>query len=232
MKNPRGFLSTFSGTVLGALTMLLSPACFAQETALDVQSIMHDTQQMKYEGHQMVMAWWIPEQYWQATFAVSGKLTKGQIANFIKTVRASTLVVVVRSNFDAHGNSTFEDEDSLRSTISLIDTNRIHYAPIENADLNKEMQQFLGLMKPILANMLGPLGKNLDFFVFPSVGKSGQAIADARKEGVFFVAIGEDRFKWRLPLGSVLPPKTCPTCTEVLSGAFKFCPYDGTPLDK
>jgi hypothetical protein len=231
MKTLSGLFSRFFIAAFVGLSLFLSLPGFASDPPLDLQSILHDTQQIKYEGHQMIMAWWVPEQYWRASLARSSRLTKSQIASFLQTVKPYTVVIVVRGTFDPHGNSTFEDEDSLRSTISLIDTNRVHYAPIDNLDLNKGMQAFLTAMKPILANMLGSLGKNFDFFVFTAVGKNGKLIADARQEGVFSVAIGEDQFRWRLPLGSVLPPKTCPKCTEVLSGAYKFCPYDGTPLD-
>lgn len=86
------------------------------------------------------------------------------------------------------------------------------------------------MMKPLFANMLGPMGQNMVFFLFPSNNKEGQKIADSKKEGSFSVEMGEREFRWRLPLGSLLPPKICPTCGEKLSGAYKFCPWDGTKL--
>jgi hypothetical protein len=44
------------------------------------------------------------------------------------------------------------------------------------------------------------------------------------------VKMGEKEFHWRLPLGSLLPPKICPKCGETFSGAYKFCPWDGSTL--
>jgi len=88
------------------------------------------------------------------------------------------------------------------------------------------------MIKPVIVNTLGPLGQNMHFFLFPAKNKSGRNIADAKKGGVFSVRLGEREFKWRLPLGSLLPPKICPRCGEKLSGAYKYCPYDGTPLKK
>jgi len=63
-----------------------------------------------------------------------------------------------------------------------------------------------------------------------SAASAGRRIADAKEEGSFAVLIGEKKYRWKLPLGSLLPPKTCAECGEELSGAFKFCPYEGTKL--
>jgi len=78
--------------------------------------------------------------------------------------------------------------------------------------------------------MLGPTGQNTHFFLFPAKNEKGQKIAEAKKEGTFSVELNEREFSWRLPLSSLLPPKICPTCGEKLSGAYKFCPWDGSKL--
>ena len=61
------------------------------------------------------------------------------------------------------------------------------------------------MMKPIFVNMLGPMGQNMHFFLFPAKDKSGNLIADAKNEGSFTVKLADRPFKWRLPLGSILP---------------------------
>jgi hypothetical protein len=78
--------------------------------------------------------------------------------------------------------------------------------------------------------MLGALGRNMNFFVFPGVRANGRPIADAKQEGSFKVVLGEQEFRWRLPLSSLLPPKICPKCHETDKGAWKFCPWCGTAL--
>jgi hypothetical protein len=60
--------------------------------------------------------------------------------------------------------------------------------------------------------------------------ETGRNISDATKEGVYYIEVGEKEFRWKLPLGSLLPPKICPVCKEKLSGAYKYCPWDGTKL--
>lgn len=86
------------------------------------------------------------------------------------------------------------------------------------------------LVKPLLVGAVGPLGENINFFVFSGSKKDGERICDPLKEGACEVDVGERVFKWRLPLGSLLAKQRCPVCGETLSGAYKFCPYDGTKL--
>ena len=74
------------------------------------------------------------------------------------------------------------------------------------------------------------MGENIHFYVFPGGNKDGTRIGDPTKEGACEMSVGERTFKWKLPLGSLLPQQKCPTCGETLSGAYKFCPYDGTKL--
>lgn len=86
------------------------------------------------------------------------------------------------------------------------------------------------MMGPVLVNMLGPMGQNMHFFLFSSKKKNGQEIAVAKREGAFSVKLDKREFKWRLPLGSLLPPKVCPIDGEKLNGAWKFCPWHGVAL--
>ncbi len=86
------------------------------------------------------------------------------------------------------------------------------------------------MMSIPLTTILGPLGQNMHFIVFPSKNIKGQYIADVTKEGTFVVQLGETEFTWRLPLSSLVPPKICPVDGEKMSGAWKFCPWHGTKL--
>jgi hypothetical protein len=63
-----------------------------------------------------------------------------------------------------------------------------------------------------------------------SAANAGRRIADAKKEGSFSVLIGEKKYRWKLPLRPRRQGRACIECGEELSGAFKFCPYDGTKL--
>ena len=74
------------------------------------------------------------------------------------------------------------------------------------------------------------MGRSMSFCVFSSKTSSRQVLGKASGPGRFSLKLPDRQFHWRLPLGSLLPEKSCTKCGEQLSGAFAFCPYDATPL--
>jgi len=203
---------------------------FAQGEQVDINALIQETQKRSDKPSEMTFVWWIPEEYWRASFAQNPNMTPTQIEDFIKVFRPYTIVAVVDGAMGTYGTVKYKTEAEIRADILIIDDRRNTYLPVTEAEINADAQGFLAAMKPMLANALGPIGQNMYFFLFPAQDKEGQGIADAKKEGTFSVELGQRQFHWKLPLGSLLPPKICPTCKEKVNGAYKFCPWDGTPL--
>jgi hypothetical protein len=178
----------------------------------------------------MVLAWWTPKEFWQATISQDSMITKAGIEEFMKVLRPYTIIAVIDGKMGAFGGITYKSEADIRSSTFIRDSHGTVYPPLSEDKIDINAKNFLSMMKPILANMLGPMGQNTHFFLFPAENKKGQKIADAKSEGTFSAKIGEKEFRWKLPLGPLLPPKICPSCGERLSGAYKFCPWDGTKL--
>jgi hypothetical protein len=202
----------------------------AQENPVDLQAIIKETQQTSQSPSAMTMVWWVPEAFIHAALTTSPDMTEEKREAFLKPLRSYTIIIVIDAKIGAIGGLTYTPGTDLAASVRLKDNAGGLYTPIDNAQINSDTQSFVAIMKPLMANMLGPLGENMNFFVFPRRGKGDTVIADERKEGVFYVEVGKKEFRWRLPLSSVLIPKTCPTCKEIVSGAYKYCPYDGTKL--
>jgi hypothetical protein len=211
------------------LLLVLFRPCDAQDK-VDPSSLIRETQKMLNENHKLTLVWWIPEEFWRTTLAANPDMTTNRVENFLKPLKPYIFVAVVKGEFGTFGGVTYQTETDIRSNLFLFDNQGNQYSPLDNADLNPDVQIFLGMMKPVLANMLGSMGKNFDFYAFPATDKTGKAIANAKTDGSFTVQVAQDKFKWRLPLGSLLPQKICPKCGEKFGGNFKYCPYDGTPL--
>jgi hypothetical protein len=139
-------------------------------------------------------------------------------------------MAVVEGKVDAMGNITYSSEPDIRSKLQLIDSHGNRYLPLSEDGINISTKSFLAMMKPMLANILGPMGQNMYFYTFVAKDKNGVDIADPRKEGSFSVRLGDKDFKWDLPLSSLVPEKICPICKRKLNGTYKYCPFDGTPL--
>ncbi|MEJ2236399.1 MAG: hypothetical protein P8X67_21050 [Syntrophobacterales bacterium] len=202
----------------------------AQDRKVDINALVQETQKMSDTSGEMTLIWWIPEEFWRASFEQDPNMTAAQTEQFIQVLRPYVLIVAVDGNIGTFGGVTYKSETTIRDSIQLIDGQGTRYRPLTNENIDADSRNFLSMMKPVFVNMLGPIGQNMHFFLFPAKNTMGQNIAVAKSEGTFSVKLATRVFKWRLPLGSILPAKICPVDGEKLSGAWKFCPWHGVEL--
>jgi hypothetical protein len=165
----------------------------------------------------------------QARWKPSGK--EWSILEIVsKVLRPYMIIVAIDGKIGNFGGVTYKPEPTIRNSIQVIDNQGNSYRPLSNEEIDADTKNFLSMMQPVLANMLGPMGQNMHFYLFPPKNKAGQDIASAKKEGAFSLILDKRQFNWRLPLGSLLAPKICPVDGEKLSGAWKFCPWHGAEL--
>jgi len=226
----KGFLGQVSILMVVLLLCGWTRIGLAHEHKIDLQALTQETQKMSQEVNEITFVWWIPEEFWRISFDPT--MTEAQTDEFIKVLRPYTFIAVVVGKVGPFGGITYRSESSIRADIQIKDSQGIRYRPLGEDKIDADAKDFLSMAKSILANMGGSMGENLCVILFPARKKEGQRIADAKGEGSLSVKLGEKEFRWRLPLGSLLPPKICPTCKEKLSGAYKFCPWDGTKLYK
>jgi len=220
----------FSTLLIVFIISLYTNSIFAQGGQINLNKLIEETQKLSEGANEMTIVWWIPEEFWIASFSQDTSITKTQIEEFLKILRPFTVVVVVDGTVGAFGGITYRTESTIRADVEIKDSKGISYRPISGDEIDSDAQNFLSMMKPVFVNMLGQMGENMHFILFPSMNKTGQNITNPMEEGSFSVMIGEREFKWRLPLGSLLPLKMCPKCGEKLIGSYKFCPWDGTKL--
>lgn len=225
-----GWVSFFVGVLVLSGWMANSLAREGQRTQVDMNALIHETQKMVQKTDELAVVWWIPEEYWRVSFEQDATMSKAQVEQFLKALRPYTLIAVIEGKIGAFGGVTYKAKADVRKRLEFKDSQGIRYRPLSEDQVSADVKNFLSIMKPVLANMLGPLGQNVHFFVFPAKNKSGQRIADAKKKGMFWVKLGAREFRWRLPLGSLLPPKICPKCAEKCNGAWNYCPWCGMKL--
>ena len=202
----------------------------AQGRKVDINALVQETQKMSDTSGEMTLIWWIPEEFWRASFEQDPNMTAAQTEQFIQVLRPYMLIVAVDGNIGTLGGVTYKSETTIRDSIQVIDGQGTRYRPLSSENIDADTKNFLSMMKPIFVNMLGPIGQNMHFFLFPAKNTMGRNIAVAKSEGAFSVKLDTRLFKWRLPLGSILQAKICPVDGEKLSGAWKFCPWHGVEL--
>jgi len=209
------------------LVPLAGGSAVAQE--VDLTALVHETQKLSAQSGTMTMAWWIPEQFWTANFRQQS-LPVAQVEEFLRVVRPYTIVAVCDGTVGPRGEISYHSQDVIRTNLQLIDARGKSYLPRTEDEFGGEIKNLLAMMKPILTGMLGPMGQNLHFFLFPATTAGRLPVADAAAMGHFQVRLGEREFAWRLPLDAVLPGQVCPDCHEPCKGSWNYCPWCGTKL--
>src|SRR3546814_20464381 len=79
------------------------------------------------------------------------------------------------------------------------------------------------------SNMLGQLGKGMEFLIYPNPPHGDTKISVMDKGGFSYMAFG-NRFSFRTPVGSFLPDKIDLSTGDIFPGDYMFTPYSGAAL--
>lgn len=202
----------------------------AGDVTVSLRDLIRETQLSTPDPAALATVWWLPNEYWEAALASDPTAPPELAKKVVEVVGSYTMIAAIDGKIGPFGGIEFKPEAEVRSSISIVDSGGQAYYPIAASAINADTKNLLGALKPILTNMLGPMGENMNFFLFEGKDEKGGRLFDPRKDGRFMLKMGEKEFKWRLPLGSLIPAKTCPKCGETLSGAYRFCPWCGSPL--
>lgn len=212
--------------------IVAAPRAASAAQSIDINKLIAETQKQSARADRLGMVWWMPEQFWRATLEQDDSMTDAASEEFLSVLRPYVLVAALDGTIGPFGGATFVDRETLEKSITLVAGNGDRLSPLNKDQISPDARNFSMMMKPLLATMLGETGENLHFFFFPATTAEGDRIADAAAPGRFSVELGEEGFHWRLPLGSVLPPKVCPKDGEELNGAWTYCPWHGKKLVK
>jgi len=222
-------IKKIAGICFVLILILVSSNTYPQESKISLNALIMDIQKTTDNANEMIMVWWIPEEFWVAALSSDPSISQSQIDMITETLRPYLILIVVEGNLGNFGGVTYKTETAIRDRIQVVDNSGRTYGPLTQSQIDVDTKNLLGMMQPVLVNMLGPMGQNMHFFLFQSQNDMDQ-IANPNREGMFGVNLGTNKFIWRLPLGSLLPQKLCIKCNEKLSGAFSYCPYCGGKL--
>ena len=212
------------------ITVTASTSLFCQTHKEQLNAIIRETQKQGNRAGRLTLVWWLPPEFWRATLSAGGTVPADKIQDMVGAISDVNVFIVVDGKSGGFGSLEYVPQAELEKNLSIVGTDGKPLALIPEAKQSGATKNLLAMMKPLMTNMLGELGKNISFFVFEGKNKSGSRLLDPMKPGSFTVRLGGEEFRWRLPLGSLLPPKICPKCNEAFPGNYAFCPFDATPL--
>jgi len=175
---------------------------------------------------------WLHDDFWRVALSANKGTTKETLEQFMELVKPYTILIIMDGTSVKPGKKmTFRSEEYFLNNITLQDSRGIEYKPIPPEEYPEGVILILETMKPALTANMGDMGENCQFLVFPGLDDKGRKIFDPRRnENMFLLSRGKILYTWDLPLPSLFPDITCPKCSEVISGMYYFCPWDGTPL--
>jgi hypothetical protein len=203
---------------------------FSQESEIDLNDLINDSQIHAGDQGEIKLNWWIPTEFWVATFQNEPGIPDYQVDEFVNILKPYTIFAVIDGDIGTFGGVEYTPLSEIEKNISMIGTDGKTYKPLKHEELSMDVQNFLSMFKPVLINMIGQMGENMHFFVFEDLTKTGKRLADPNADGQLQVNVMDEEYIWQTPLPSLLPPKFCPVDKEEMKGSWKYCPYHGDEL--
>lgn len=176
----------FALLIFGAMSL-----SFAQDREVDFNVLCQELQKESRSADEMTLVFWIPEEYWWVNFERFPDMAAAETEEVIKLLRPYTVIMVVDGKVGPFGGVTYTPKASIQNSIQIVDSEGTHYRPLGDKKIDADTKNLLSMTKPFFTNMLGPMGENIHFFLFLSLNKKGQRIADPKSEGTFSVKLGK-----------------------------------------
>ncbi len=197
---------------------------------VSINDVLADTQYSTDETDRMTLMWWLPDEFWAVSLASDPTTTEEGIKEVTDLVSQYTMVICVDGQMGPFGGVRFVPPSQVRQQIILINAEGEEVKPLDDNNVAPDMMMLVGSMRPVLQNMLGPMGQNMSFVIFPRKDSTGRVIADAVNKGEFTMKLNDLSFEVQTPLPSLLVPKHCSKCGRDFRGDYNYCPYDRTEL--
>jgi hypothetical protein len=221
------------------IALALLPSAVAQSEPhpvadVDLHALIKELQQTTREPGTLGLLMWTPVEYWEKSAEGAGTPSAKAQERFA-SLRKYTVIIAAVGKLGI-GNINWISESEVRSNLKLRDAAGNDYEPLQK--VSGDAEGLATLIKPILANMMGTMGQNVQIYFFPGTDKMAKPIADPLAPGGFSIVITnllgpkESVYEWKLPLTSLSPPRYCPVGKERMEASWKYCPWHGVKLDE
>jgi hypothetical protein len=210
--------------------MLLGILALAATThAASVDDVVRDTQRTTTEGDVFSLVWWIPEQFWDESLKSNPGVPQAMRTQITSVMGEYNIVALLRASVAGGGVGDTKPKDELLKNTRVEIGGKV-VEPLAAEQISPAALTLLSQLKPMLAASMGQLGQGMEFVVYP--GKAdGKPLVNAAQPGALAITFYGRKHQWRLPLGSLLPPKVDRKTGEEFPGNYLFNPYTGDRLD-
>ena len=196
---------------------------------ISLDALITETQFSSDTPDAIEMIWWLPRSFWKVSFAQDPNASEADIQAIEDLLGDNELFAVINGKIGYFGGITYTPLNEILDEIRFFYKDE-QLVIEETESISPDLTNFLSMMKPMMAKMLGPMGENLHFIVVKNNRTSNVLPIDANEAGILKVEMNEFSREVDLPLGSLLMEKKCPEDDKLLSGKWTYCPFHGKKL--
>jgi len=211
---------------LFAASLLLSAL---QPAGAGVAEILRDTQRTTQANGEITLVMWMPQQFWEESMKGNPALTDEGRAQVLAPLADYALFGVMRAKVGTGGLTDVQPKAELLKNLKL-EVNGRAVQPLAPEAISPGAQMLLSTLKPAMAAMGGAAMQGMEFVVFPAKA-DGKPLIDALQPGTVQVALYDQTYRFRTPLGSLLPVKVDAKTGEEFPGNYSFNPFTGEKLN-
>ncbi|MEE4001116.1 hypothetical protein V1T75_12300 [Tenacibaculum sp. FZY0031] len=212
------------------LSFFLSVTVFSQKKEfvdVNIDKLIGETQMSNSSG-EIEVIWWIPTEFWQVALSRDRAIADNEKELMINTLKEYVFVVFIKGKVGVFGGVTYVNKELIEQNATVFyNGNRLK--KLKNEEIPSDLQNMVGFMKPMMKNMLGQMGENMQFIVFKN---NENSVIDPYKEGNLTFNLFKFKPEIELPLGSLLMEKKCVEGNKLFNGKWNYCPYHGKGLVK
>jgi hypothetical protein len=217
-----------NGLRMAACWLVALAGCAAGVAQAGVQEIVRETQRTTSTDGMLTQVWWMPQQFWEESLKANPAMPAAAREQMLATLSDYIMIAVLRARPGATGLTDVQSKADIAKNLR-VEFNGKLTEPVPAEQVSPAAQLLLAQLKPAIAGMAGPVGAAMEFLVYPA-RVDGKATVDAAHDGSLQIVLYEQTFKWRLPLGSVLPARVDARTGEEFPGNYLFNPFTGGKL--
>jgi hypothetical protein len=220
-----------------ALCLLAGNLNAAEKRAVtDVNSgILTQELQRTSNDSGIVVAWWMPAEFWEVALGNEKSLSAAQVEEVMKVLRQYTFIAVVDGEVGGAAID-FRDRAAVAKslTVEVVDATGKARKVVPVDPVPEDVQPLLTVLVPAMGAAMGNLGRNLHFFVFQDQVKDARVFSPFDAGAVVVKLNGRERrpdisLSIERPVDSLLVPRMCAN-GKPAHVSWNFCPWDGKKL--
>lgn len=226
----RAVMATFAAVCAIAA---LWPATAAERKPIaevSVDALIRETQSTVSTPRRLDLAWFVPVEFWQA--ATSGRSADPvERETLIAAINSYFMIITVQADITPLGS--FDFFEMKPQSLYLADPSTT--AKLEPlSELPPQMAAVIGVLKPIMSQSLGPMGQNLNYYVYADQDDGARRVSPYEKGAIEVAMIGRDgearsQHRIELPLDALHVPRLCAN-GKPAHISWVHCPCDGEKL--